>query len=156
MTIGWNLLEGLVAVGSGLIAGSTALVGFGVDSFVERLSGTALLWRLHADEKGEQRERMALTFVGVSFLILAAYVAYEAVTKLLFREPPEVSYVGIGIAVLSLIVMPALARAKRRVAVQLESRALQADSRQTDICAYLSAILLVGFSRQRTFWMVVG
>ena len=144
LTIGWNILEGLVAVGSGFVAGSTALFGFGVDSFIESLSGTALLWRLHGDEQGEQRERIALKFVGVSFLMLAAYVGYEALKQLLLREPPDASYAGIGIAVLSLVVMPVLARAKRRVAVQLNSRAMQADSRQTDICAYLSAILLVG------------
>jgi divalent metal cation (Fe/Co/Zn/Cd) transporter len=144
LTIGWNLLEGLVAVGSGLMAGSPALVGFGVDSFIESLSGSALLWRLHGGEDSERRERIALRLVGISFLILVAYVAYEAVTKLLFREPPEVSHIGIGLAILSLIVMPLLARAKRQVAVQLRSRAMQADSRQTDICAYLSAILLGG------------
>jgi divalent metal cation (Fe/Co/Zn/Cd) transporter len=144
LTISWNLLEGLVAVGSGLMAGSPALVGFGVDSFIESLSGSALLWRLHGGEDGERREWIALRLVGMSFLMLAAYVAYEAVTKLLFREPPEVSHIGIGLAILSLIVMPLLARAKRQVAAQLQSRAMQADSRQTDICAYLSAILLGG------------
>ena len=144
LTIGWNLLEGLVAVGSGLMAGSPALVGFGVDSFIESLSGSALLWRLHGGEDSERRERIALRLVGMSFLLLAAYVAYEAVTKLLFREPPEVRHIGIGLAILSLIVMPLLARAKRQVAAQLQSRAMQADSRQTDICAYLSAILLGG------------
>jgi divalent metal cation (Fe/Co/Zn/Cd) transporter len=144
LTISWNLLEGLVAVGSGLMAGSPALVGFGVDSFIESLSGSALLWRLHGGEDSERRERIALRLVGMSFLMLAAYVAYEAVTKLLFREPPEVSHIGIGLAIFSLIVMPLLARAKRQVAAQLRSRTMQADSRQTDICAYLSAILLGG------------
>jgi divalent metal cation (Fe/Co/Zn/Cd) transporter len=144
LTIGWNLLEGLVAVGSGVVAGSPALVGFGVDSFIESLSGSVLLWRLHGGEEDERRERIALRLVGISFLLLADYVAYEAVTKLLFREPPEASYIGIGLAILSLIVMPLLARAKRRVAAQLHSRAMHADSRQTDICAYLSAILLGG------------
>jgi divalent metal cation (Fe/Co/Zn/Cd) transporter len=144
LTIGWNLLEGLVAVCSGVMAGSPALVGFGVDSFIESLSGGVLLWRLHGREEDERRERIALRLVGSSLLLLAAYVAYEAVTKLLFREPPEVSYIGIGLSILSLLVMPLLARAKRQVAAQLQSRAMQADSRQTDICAYLSAILLGG------------
>ena len=100
LTIGWNLLEGLVAVGSGLIAGSPALVGFGVDSFIESLSGCALLWRLHGGEDSEHREWIALRLVGVSFLLLAAYVVYEAIMKLLFREPPEASYIGIGLAIL--------------------------------------------------------
>jgi hypothetical protein len=91
LTIGWNLLEGLVAVGSGLIAGSTALVGFGIDSFVESLSGGALLWRLRSDEDSERRERIALKLVGVSFLALAAYVAFDAGKALILREPPEAS-----------------------------------------------------------------
>jgi divalent metal cation (Fe/Co/Zn/Cd) transporter len=141
LTIGWNSLEAVIAIGAGLLAGSIALVGFGVDSVIESLSGAVLLWRLFA---GEHREELALKLVGVSFLLLAAYVAFDAGKSLLFREPPEASYVGIGLAALSLIVMPILARAKRRVAANLKSRALEADSRQTDICAYLSAILLVG------------
>jgi divalent metal cation (Fe/Co/Zn/Cd) transporter len=144
LTIGWNMLEGMVAVGSGLVAGSAALIGFGVDSFIESLSGGALLWRLRSDRDSERREQIALKLVGVSFLALAAYVAYDAAASLIRREPPEASYVGVGLAALSLIVMPLLARAKRRVAAGLNSRAMQADSRQTDICAYLSAILLGG------------
>jgi divalent metal cation (Fe/Co/Zn/Cd) transporter len=144
LTIGWNLLEGLVAVGSGVVAGSTVLVGFGIDSFIESLSGGALLWRLRSDENAERRERVALRLVGVGFLALAAYVAFDAVKALVYREPPDASRVGIALAALSLVAMPLLARAKRRVAAGLNSRAMQADSRQTDICAYLSAMLLGG------------
>jgi divalent metal cation (Fe/Co/Zn/Cd) transporter len=144
LTIGWNLLEGVVAVGAGLAAGSTALVGFGFDSFVESLSGGALVWRLRSDEDAERREQIALKLVGASFLVLAAYVAFDAGKSLIAREPPEASYVGIALSALSLVVMPLLARAKRGVAADLNSRALKADSRQTDICAYLSAILLGG------------
>ena len=144
LTIGWNLLEGVVAVGAGLVAGSIALVGFGFDSFIESLSGGALLWRLRSDENAERREAVALKLVGVSFLVLVAYVAFDAIKSLVLREPPETSYVGIALSALSLAVMPLLARAKRRVAASLNSRALSADSRQTDICAYLSAILLGG------------
>jgi divalent metal cation (Fe/Co/Zn/Cd) transporter len=144
LTIGWNMLEGMIAVGAGFVAGSVSLVGFGFDSFIESLSGGALLWRLRSDEDAERREQLALKLVGVSFLILAAYVAFDAAKSLIKREPPEASYVGIGLSILSLIVMPLLARAKRRVAAGLNSRALTADSRQTDICAYLSAILLGG------------
>lgn len=144
LTIGWNLLEAVVAIGAGIIAGSAALVGFGFDSLIESTSGGALLWRLRSDDDSERRERIALKLVGASFLLLAAYVAFDAGKSLVLREPPEESYVGIGLAALSLVVMPLLARAKRRVAAGLNSRAMQADSRQTDICAYLSAILLGG------------
>ncbi len=133
-----------MAVTAGAFAGSTTLIGFGVDSLIESLSGAALLWRLREGEKGERRERSSLKLVGLSFLALAAYVAYESAEALIAREPPRVSYVGVGLAVASVIVMPLLARAKRRVAVRLASRAMRADSKQSDICAYLSAILLVG------------
>jgi divalent metal cation (Fe/Co/Zn/Cd) transporter len=143
-TIGWNLLEAVVAIGAGAVAGSASLIGFGVDSLIESSSAVVLLWRLRDEKTGEQREKFALKLVGISFLLLAAYVAFDAVKSLILREPPEVSYVGIGIAALSLVVMPLLARAKRRVAADLNSAAMKADSRQTDICAYLSAILLVG------------
>jgi len=144
LTVGWNILEWVVAIGSGLVAGSIVLVGFGFDSFIEALSGGALVWRFRSDEDDERREQIALKLIGVSFLILAAYVAFDAVKSLVKREPPEASYAGIGITVLSLVVMPLLARAKRRVAAELNSRALAADSRQTDLCVYLSAITLGG------------
>ena len=143
-TLGWNITEALVAVGAGLVAGSIALVGFGVDSLIESLSGGILLWRLQAHYADERREQLALRLVGVSFFLLAAYVAFEAAKSLLQHEPPHVSVVGIVLSVVSLIVMPLLARAKRRVATRLQSRALEADSRQTSLCAYLSAILLGG------------
>jgi len=144
LTLAWNLVEAVVAVGSGLLAGSTALVGFGVDSIIESSSGAVLLWRLQDGGGGEAREEMALRLVGVSFLLLAAWVGWDALGALLTRDAPEESLVGIGLAALSLIVMPVLAREKRKVAVELGSRALDADSRQTDLCAYLSAILLLG------------
>jgi len=143
-TLGWNLTEAAVAVGAGVFAGSIALIGFGIDSLIESLSGGILLWRLHATETTEKRERLALRLVGVSFFVLAFYVAFEAGKSLLHSEEPETSVVGIALSIVSLIVMPLLARAKRSVAAKLDSRALHADSRQTDICAYLSAILLGG------------
>jgi divalent metal cation (Fe/Co/Zn/Cd) transporter len=149
--LGWNVVEAVVAIGSGLLAGSTALLGFGTDSLIESLSGMVLLWRLSHGEKGEQREQMARKLVGISLLILAAYVAFEAVESLIKQEPPAASYVGIGLAVLSVIVMPLLARAKRTVATSLDSRAMHADSKQTDICASLSAILLVGLGANALF-----
>ncbi len=151
LTIGWNLLEALFSVGAGLFAGSIALVGFGIDSLIESSSGTILLWRLREGEEGQQREQTALKLVGVSFLVLAGYVAFDAVRTLMLREGPETSYLGIAIALLSLIVMPLLARAKRRVADKLNSRAMRADARQTDICAYLSAILLGGLGLNALF-----
>lgn len=145
LTVGWNCAEAVIGIGAGLIAGSIALVGFGLDSVIEVSSGAILLWRLRADRsRGEHAERLALRLVGVSFLALAAYVAANSAYSLWMRQAPEESYVGIGLAIVSLIVMPMLARAKRRVASALSSRALHADSQQTQICAYLSAILLGG------------
>jgi divalent metal cation (Fe/Co/Zn/Cd) transporter len=147
LTVSWNCLEGVIAVSAGLVAGSIALVGFGFDSAIEVSSGLVLLWRLNykgspaAEERVEAR---ALKLVGISLMVLAAYVLYDSLKSLFLWELPETSYVGISLAILSLIVMPLLARAKRRVASQIRSRALQADSYQTDICAYLSGILLVG------------
>jgi divalent metal cation (Fe/Co/Zn/Cd) transporter len=108
---------------------------------IEVSSGAIILWRLVS---GEHREKLALRLVGVSFLALAAYVAFDAAESLWLREAPESSYIGIAVAAFSLIVMPLLARAKRAVAAELNSRAMHADSRQTDLCAYLSAILLGG------------
>lgn len=146
LTLGWNLVEAAVAVGGGIAAGSIALVGFGVDSVIECLSVGILLWRLQVHEADERRERLAIRLVGISFLLLAAYVAVDSVKSLVEQEEPRESWVGIGLAVASLIVMPLLARAKRRVAAQLESRSMEADSRQTDLCAWLSAILLAGLA----------
>jgi divalent metal cation (Fe/Co/Zn/Cd) transporter len=146
-TIAWNSLEGLVAILSGLIAGSIALVGFGFDSLIEVTSGAALLWRLSADANEEKRERIeavTLRIVGVCFITLTFYVSYESITALLRRESPERSAPGIVLAAVSLIVMPLLARAKRRVARGINSCAMFADARQTDFCIYLSAILLGG------------
>ena len=152
-TIGWNLLEGAVAVGAGILAGSPSLVGFGFDSFIESTSGAALLWRLQVDdeETRERREQIALRLVGACFLLLAAYVAYDAITALIWRESPETSYIGIALLMISLVVMPILARSKRRVAVQIKSRALEADSKQTDLCVYLSAISLGGLGLNALF-----
>jgi divalent metal cation (Fe/Co/Zn/Cd) transporter len=144
LTLAWNVAEAAIAIGAGLFAGSVALIGFGVDSVIECLSGAVLLWRLQSHDADEARERLARRLVGVSFLVLAAYVAFDAIKSLVTAESPDESIVGILLAAASLVVMPLLARAKRRVAARLESRSLAADSRQTDICAYLSAILLGG------------
>ena len=144
LSIGCTLIEAVVGIVAGLAAGSASLVGFGLDSIIEIASSLTLLWRLRAGEKGERREKTALRIVGASFLLLAAYIGFDAGKSLYFRERPEASVVGVGLAVFSLIAMPLLARAKRRVANDLNSRAMLADSRQASLCAYLSAILLVG------------
>jgi divalent metal cation (Fe/Co/Zn/Cd) transporter len=146
-TIIYNSLEGLIAVFAGLIAGSIALVGFGFDSLIEVTSGTVLLWRLYADVNEARRERIeaiSLRIVGVCFLVLAAYVSYDSIKSLVRREAPDESVPGIMLAGLSLIIMPLLVRAKRKVARGINSGALMADSKQTELCAYLSAILLGG------------
>lgn len=146
-TVGWNGLEALGSLVAGLIAGSIALVAFGADSLIEVASGAALLWRLCYDSDSSRREdveRITLRIVGASFLALALYILYESASTLVLHRAPERSILGIGVAVASLIAMPMLARAKRRVAVGIGSRAMHADSRQADFCAYLSAILLGG------------
>ena len=153
-TVAWNLLEAIIALACGAVASSIALIGFGVDSLIEVSSGGILLWRLHSDRDHERREaieRRALKWVGVSLLALAAYVAADAAFSLVRREAPEKSFPGIALSVASLIAMPLLARKKRRVASAIASDALHADSRQTDICAYLSAILLLGLLLNAAF-----
>jgi divalent metal cation (Fe/Co/Zn/Cd) transporter len=146
-TIAYNSLEGLIAIVAGLMAGSIALVGFGFDSMIEVTSGSALLWRLHLDADEARRERVeavTLRIVGVLFLLLAAYVSYDSIKSLIWREHPHSSIPGIVLAIASLIVMPLLVRAKRKVARGIKSGALMADSKQTELCTYLSAILLAG------------
>ena len=140
-TIFYNCLEAVVSLGAGFVAGSVSLVGFGLDSLIEVTSGGAALWRLHRDERAE---RIALRVVGWCFVGLSIYVAFESARSLWTRAVPEHSIVGIAIAAASLVVMPLLARAKRRVAATLGSRTMAADARQTDFCTWLSAILLGG------------
>jgi len=146
-TIAWNSLEGLVALIAGALAGSISLVGFGIDSFIEVTSGATLLWRMTVDaeeQTRERNERLSLRIVGTCFLALSAYIAYESVADLISRKAPEHSIPGIILACVSLIVMPILSRAKKRVGKELSSAAMNADARQTDFCVYLSAILLAG------------
>lgn len=149
LTIAYNSLEAVVALLAGTLAGSVALVGFGLDSVIEVSASSAALWRLRHDADAvarERAERLALRIVGWSFLALATWVTVDAVRALLTREAPDASPLGVAIAALSVVVMPVLARAKRRVAAQLSSCALTAEARQTDICMYLSALLLVGLA----------
>jgi divalent metal cation (Fe/Co/Zn/Cd) transporter len=146
-TIGYNTLEGVTSIVAGLIARSVSLVGFGLDSLIEVTSGAALLWRLHHDldlSRREQVERAALRTVGACFIALALYILYESGSMLIRHVPPKRSIFGIVIAAISVIAMPLLARAKRRVARQIGSGAMHADSKQADFCSYLSATLLGG------------
>jgi divalent metal cation (Fe/Co/Zn/Cd) transporter len=146
-TVIWNFLEGVASVLAGFWSGSVSLVGFGMDSFIEVTSGAVVLWRMSVDEDAGRRkhhDHRALQMVGVCFLGLAGYLVFRSVTNLIDRKAPEHSLPGIVIAALSLVVMPMLSRAKTRVAVEIGSRAMRADARQTDFCTYLSAILLAG------------
>ncbi len=152
LTVAWNAIEAVVAIGAGVVAGSVALVGFGLDSVIESISGVALYRRLTFEFRGatmadiEASERRALWFVGISFYLIAAYVAYDAVSSLTTRSAPDESYVGIVLAALSLVVMPLLAWAKRRTGKALQSRAMIADAAETLVCAYLSFALLLGLA----------
>jgi divalent metal cation (Fe/Co/Zn/Cd) transporter len=143
-----------VSLAAGIAAGSVALVGFGVDSGIEVTASLAAQWRLRADLEPRRRERVehvSQRIIGASFLALAAYVTYDSFGTMLRREPPEASAAGLVILVLSVIVMPLLARAKRRVARALGSRALEADATQTSLCAYLSVIALAGVGLNALF-----
>jgi cation diffusion facilitator family transporter len=156
-TVGWNVIEGVVAIAAGLLAGSVALIGFGVDSSIEVISALGLLWRLRkagpdatvAEESGA--ERRALYVVAATFLLLAAYLAYEAVTSLIGREEPDRSTVGLVLSVLSLVIMPALAWWKQHTGHQMGSRALAADAAETWVCSYLSLALLAGVGLHELF-----
>jgi divalent metal cation (Fe/Co/Zn/Cd) transporter len=154
-TVGWNVLEAVVGLAAGMAAGSVALVGFALDSIVEASSGSILIWRLRSESAGtrtaEEVERKAIRLVAVAFSALAVYVGTRAVADLVMESPSEESAVGIGLAVVSLVVMPLLARRKRIVAHELDSRALQADSTQTTLCTFLSAFLLVGLTANAAF-----
>ncbi len=149
VTIGWNVIEAAVALIAGYLAGSIALVGFGLDSVIEVTAASAVLWRLRCElgcshSKHTDQERRALRVIGVTFLLLAGYIGYEAGTMLWHREAPQVSHVGMVLAVLSALIMPYLVLRKLRVAQRIKSRALAADAMETLICGYLSVALLVG------------
>lgn len=160
-TIAWNLIEGVVAISGGIIAGSIALVGFGLDSLVEVSSALVIAWRLShqgpdksANERAEQR---AVRLIALSFFAIAAYVTYDSVTKLLgISDEPEHSTIGLALTALSIVVMPTLAWAKRRVATGLGSPALKADAAETQLCVYLSVVVFLGLAANSLFgwwWM---
>jgi divalent metal cation (Fe/Co/Zn/Cd) transporter len=156
-TVGWNVVEAVVAIGAGVIAGSVALIGFGADSAIEVISALGLLWRLrkagpHAAVSEESAaEKRALYVVAITFFLLASYITWEAVASLVGREEPLTSPVGIVLAALSLLVMTGLAAVKQRVGKEMGSRALVADSKETWVCSYLSLSLLLGTGAYAVF-----
>jgi len=148
-TLAYNVVEAVVALASGIAAGSVSLVSFGVDSVLEVSSGAVMIWRL--GKCHDAAERRAQKLIALSFFGLAAWVLWEAVESLWLREGPALSWPGIVLAALSILIMPALARAKRRVGQEINSAAMVADSQQTSLCAYLSAILLAGLTLHAAF-----
>lgn len=153
-TISWNAVEGVVAVAAGVAAGSVSLVGFGFDSAIEVSAALVLTWRLRQERHGgcmQASDARAARAIALSFLLLGAYVGFESMRDLWSSSRPEASAVGVVIAALSLAVMPVLARAKRAVAPALGSAAAVADAKQTNLCALLSAVLLVGLFANAAF-----
>ncbi len=148
-TVAYNVFEGVASLAAGFLTGSIALEGFGFDSFIESISGSVMIWRFRAggrisEEEEERVERKAVKLVGWSFLVLAAYVAFESIRKLVTGSEPEASLAGIIIALLSMVIMPVLFLLKRRTGREVGSRSLLADSRQTLACMLLSVAMLAG------------
>ena len=146
-TIGYNTLEAIGSLAAGLLSGSVALVGFGIDSVIEVIASVAAQWRLRSDadlSRRSESEMRTLRIVGWCFVALAVYVTVDSVKSLYLAEQPDRSWFGLIVLALSVIVMPALAWAKRRVAITMQSSALEAEARQTSLCAYLSVIALAG------------
>jgi divalent metal cation (Fe/Co/Zn/Cd) transporter len=155
LTVAWNVVEGAVAIVAAALAGSRALIGFGLDSFVESISAAVLIWRLRVEQRSPQRaeqvERRALRLIGLAFFALAAVVGVESVRSLVAADAPDASPAGIVLTAVSLVVMPVLARVKRRTGVELGARSVTADSAQTRACAYLSAVVLAGLALNAAF-----
>jgi divalent metal cation (Fe/Co/Zn/Cd) transporter len=157
LTVGWNVIEGLVSVSAALVAGSVALLGFGIDSFVEVTSGIILIWRLRAEPNArdpqavELLDQRAHKLVALSLFALAIYIVIDATIRLITQERPEPTVVGIVVTTLSMAVMWWLAKAKQRAAFGLASRALEADSFQTTACFWLSFITLIGIGLNALF-----
>jgi cation diffusion facilitator family transporter len=148
-TVGYNVLEGIASIFAGLFAGSIALVGFGMDSFVESLSGCIMIWRFRkhgkiTEEEEEKVELRAIKLIAYTFFILGSYVLYESIKKLYFHEIPNTSLLGIIIAIVSIIVMPVLFCMKYQTGKSVNSKSLVADSKQTLACTFMSVALLVG------------
>lgn len=154
-TVCWNLVEGSVALAAAGVSGSRALAGFGLDSFVESASAGVLIWRLRTERRSparaEQVERRALRLIGLSFLVLAALVGMESVRSLVAGDRPDATPVGIALTIVSLVVMPLLARSKRRLGAEMGDRSVEADGSQTMACVYLSAVVLGGLVLNAVF-----
>jgi divalent metal cation (Fe/Co/Zn/Cd) transporter len=154
LTIGWNVVEGVVAIGAGIAAGSISLIAFGLDSGVEVSTSLVLAWRLAQERRGgcmTDYDRRATRWIAVCFGALAVYVGYEAISQLVEQRAPDVSVPGIAIASASVVIMPLLARAKKRLGPTLGSQAVVSESRQTELCAWLSAVVLVGLGLNAVF-----
>ncbi len=154
LTIVWNVIEGVIAVSAGFAAGSVALVGFGLDSFIEVTAAGVLLWRLRLpihDARAERREHRAHQVVGATFIFLAGYILAQTAFVLATGDEPESSTVGISLAAASLVVMPAVGLTKRWNARRIGSNALVAESTETLICSYLSFALLIGLGANAAF-----
>ena len=156
VTVGYNILEGIVSIIAGALAGSIALIGFGLDSFVESLSGGVMIWRFRkqgkiSKEEEEHAERKATRLVGYTFFILAVYILYESINKLVYRETPDPSLFGIIIAIISLVAMPILFYHKYKTGKALNSKSLVADSKETLACLFLSFALLIGLGTNYLF-----
>jgi divalent metal cation (Fe/Co/Zn/Cd) transporter len=153
-TIAWSAIEGAVAVWAGAVAGSISLIAFAADSFIELASGAALLWRVSVDADVKERtrnEKRALRIVGSCFLLLAFYILYESSNDLIHKHAPDVSPLGIILACIALVIMPLLARGKRKIGSALTSAAMSADAKQSQFCGYLAAILLAGLVLNAAF-----
>ena len=150
--VGWHGIEAAIAIGAGIVAGSIALIGFGADSLIESVAGFVLLWRFGASRaSSESAERRAQKLIALSFYLLAAYVGFESVRSLLTGDRPDVSWVGIGLSIVTLISMPPLAIAKAHLGEKLGSSATKSEGQQNMLCAYLSAALLVGLGANALF-----
>ena len=155
-TVGYNILEGILSILAGSLAGSIALIGFGLDSFVESMSGTVMIWRFRksgkiSKEEEEKVERKATRLIGYSFFILGAYILYESGKKLYLQEIPDPSLLGIIVAIASIIVMPILFYLKYQTGKAMGSRSLMADSKETLACVFLSGALLTGLGLNYLF-----
>jgi divalent metal cation (Fe/Co/Zn/Cd) transporter len=154
VTIGWNVVEGVVAVAAGIAAGSISLIGFGLDSGVEVSTSIVLAWRLARERRGgctQEDDRRATRLIAACFAVLALWVTVEAVRQLLEREGPDVSVVGMVIAAIALVLGPVLARAKRRLGPILGSQAVVSEARQTELCAWLAGVVLLGLGANALF-----
>lgn len=150
--LAWHGVEATIAVGAGIAAGSIALIGFGADSVIELAAAVVVLWRF-AETRSDSAsaELRAQKMIGASFFLLAAYVSVEALRTLIEGNHPDISWVGIGLATVTLVLMPVLAAAKAKVGEQLASSATKSEGRQNQLCAYLSAALLVGLGGNALF-----